>query len=45
MEPRLQSVAERQAVLEQGISEVEHVRAIASRDKVPTLEPFVLGDD
>jgi hypothetical protein len=45
MELRLQIVAERQAVFEQGISEVEHVRAIATRDKVRTLEPFVLGDD
>jgi hypothetical protein len=44
MELRLQIVAERQAALEQDLSEVEHVRAIATRDKV-RIKPFVLGDD
>ena len=42
---RLQIVAQRQAILEQRLSEVEHPRAVASGDEVRTLEPLLRGDD
>jgi hypothetical protein len=42
---RLQIVAQRQAILEQRLSKVEHVRAVASGDKVRTIEPLPRGDD
>jgi len=41
---RLQIVAQRQAILEQRLSEVEHARAVASGDEVRTLEPLLRGD-
>jgi hypothetical protein len=42
---RLQIVAQRQAILEQRLSEVEHARAVASGHEVRTLEPLLRGDD
>jgi hypothetical protein len=42
---RLQIVAQRQAILEQRLREVEHARAVASGDEVRTLEPLLRGDD
>jgi hypothetical protein len=42
---RLQLVAQRQAILGQRLSEVEHARAVATGDKVRTLEPLLRGDD
>ena len=42
---RLQIVAQRQAILEQRLSEVEHARAVAAGDEVRTLEPLLRGDD
>jgi hypothetical protein len=38
-------VAQRQAIPEQRLSEVEHARAVATRDEVRTLEPLLRGDD
>jgi hypothetical protein len=42
---RLQVVAQRQAILEQRLSEVERARAVATDDEVRTLEPLLRGDD
>jgi hypothetical protein len=42
---RLQIVAQRQAILEQRLSEVEHARAVATGDEVRALEPLLRGDD
>jgi hypothetical protein len=42
---RLQIVAQRQAIPEQRLSEVENARAVATGDKVHTLEPSLRGDD
>jgi hypothetical protein len=42
---RLQIVAQRQAILEQRLSEVEDARAVATGDKVRTLEPLLRGGD
>ena len=38
-------LAQRQAILEQRLSEVEHARAIAAGDEARTLEPLLRGDD
>ncbi len=38
-------LAQRQAILEQRLSEVEHARALAAGDEARTLEPLLRGDD
>ena len=38
-------LAQRQAILEQRLSEVEHARAVAAGDEARTLEPLLRGDD
>ena len=38
-------LAQRQAILEQRLSEVEHARAVAAGDEVRALEPVLRGDD
>jgi hypothetical protein len=42
---RSKVLAQRQPILEQRLSEVEHARAVATGDKVRTLEPLLRGDD
>jgi hypothetical protein len=37
-------LAQRQAILEQRLSEVEHARAVAAGDEARTLEPLLRGD-
>jgi hypothetical protein len=43
--PSIVHVAQRQAVPAQRLSEVEHARSVAIRDKARTLEPLLRGDD
>jgi hypothetical protein len=38
-------LAQRQAILEQRLSEVEHARAVVAADEARTLEPLLRGDD
>ena len=38
-------LAQRQAILEQRLSEVEHARAVATGDDARALEPLLRGDD
>ena len=38
-------LAQRQAILEQRLSEVEHARAVAAGDEARALEPLLRGDD
>jgi hypothetical protein len=39
------ALAQRQAILEQRLSEAEHARAVAAGDEVGILEPLLRGDD
>jgi hypothetical protein len=42
---RLRIAAQRQAILERRLSEVEHARAVGTGDKIRALEPLPRGDD
>jgi hypothetical protein len=42
---RSKVLSQRQPILEQGRSEVEHARAVAAGDEARTFEPLLRGDD